>query len=105
MIESLAQYPHEELAVRSGQQVFCRDGHAGHVTLLLLDPRGQVRQFVMRLGYLGHEAIIPVDWVSDERTLNPAKVGDIRSRARSSSSPHVAQSIKRRCPPAAHRDE
>ncbi len=65
MIESPAPYPHEAFALRSGQQVFCRDGHAGQVTLLLLDPRGQVRQFVMRLGYLGHEAIVPVDWVSE----------------------------------------
>lgn len=65
MIEALAQYPHAALALRSGQQVYCRDGHAGHVTLLLLDPRGQVRQLVMRLDYLGHEAIVPADWVSE----------------------------------------
>ena len=70
MIESPAQQPHEALALRSGQQVFCRDGHAGHVTLLLLDPRGQVRQFVMRLGYLSHEVIVPVDWVGESDAEN-----------------------------------
>ena len=63
MIESPAQHPHEALALRPGQQVFCLDGHAGHVTLPLLDPRRQVRQFVMHLGYLGHDVIVPVDWV------------------------------------------
>jgi osmotically-inducible protein OsmY len=70
MIESPAQQPHEALALRSGQQVFCRDGHAGHVTSLLLDPRGQVRQFVMRLGHLGHEVIVPVDWVGESDAEN-----------------------------------
>ena len=70
MIESPAQQPHEALALRSGQQVFCRDGHAGHVTSLLLDPRGQVQQFVMRLGHLGHEVIVPVDWVGESDAEN-----------------------------------
>ena len=70
MIESPAQHPHEMLALRSGQQVFCHDGHAGHVTLPLLDPRGQVRQFVMRLDYLGHEVIVPMDWVGESDAEN-----------------------------------
>jgi len=70
MIESPAQQPHEALALRSGQQVFCRDGHAGHVTLPLLDPRGLARQFVMRLDYLGHEVIVPVDWVGESDAEN-----------------------------------
>jgi len=70
MMESPAQHPHEALALRPGQQVFCRDGHAGHVTLLLLDPRGQVRQFVMHLGYLGHDVIVPTDWVRESDAEN-----------------------------------
>ena len=70
MIESPAQHAHEAFALRSGQQVFCHDGHAGHVTLPLLDPRGQVRQFVMRLVYLGREVIVPMDWVGESDAEN-----------------------------------
>jgi len=70
MIESPAQHSREALALRSGQQVFCHNGHAGHVTLPLFDPRGQMRQFVMRLGYLGHEVIVPVDWVCESDAKN-----------------------------------
>jgi len=65
MVESPAQHSHETVALHSGQSVFCHDGHAGHVTLPLLDPREQAQQFVMRLGYLGHEVAVPMDWVRE----------------------------------------
>lgn len=70
MIGSPAPYLREALALRSGQQVFCHDGHAGYVTLPLLDPRGQVRQFVMRLRHPGHEVIVPADWVGESDAEN-----------------------------------
>lgn len=54
------------IRLRSGQQVFCRDGHAGSVSLILLDPWGQVKGFVMHSGHLpGRDLIVPVEWVHE----------------------------------------
>ncbi len=54
------------LRVRGGQTVYCRDGRAGRVTLILLDQQGNARGFVMHAGHLlGRNLIVPVDWVAE----------------------------------------
>ena len=54
------------LGLRAGHQVFCKDGHAGKVSHLLLNQKGQVTGFVMHAGHLpGHNLIVPVAWVQD----------------------------------------
>jgi osmotically-inducible protein OsmY/sporulation protein YlmC with PRC-barrel domain len=54
------------LGLRAGHQVFCKDGHAGKVSHLLLNQKGQVIGFVMHAGHLtGHNLIVPVAWVQD----------------------------------------
>jgi len=54
------------LQLRAGHQVFCQDGHAGRVSLLLLDPRGRVKGFVMHAGRLaGRNRIVPAAWVQE----------------------------------------
>ena len=56
------------LRLRAGQQVFCRDEHAGWVSLILLDPNGQVKDFVLHTGHLhltGRELIVPIAWVQE----------------------------------------
>jgi osmotically-inducible protein OsmY/uncharacterized protein YrrD len=61
--------------LQSGQEVWATDGRAGRVDLLLLDPSGQVRHFVIRKGrVLGRDVIVPVDWISaiDERGVHLA---------------------------------
>lgn len=69
MIESqFAESGREDLAlrVRAGDRVFCRDGHAGRVSLILLDPRGRVQGLVMHTGHLpGRNLIVPVAWVAE----------------------------------------
>ncbi len=69
LLESKLTGPEREhlaLRIRAGQQVFCRDGHAGRVSLILLDPWGQVRGFVMHTGHLaGQNLIVPVAWVQE----------------------------------------
>jgi osmotically-inducible protein OsmY/sporulation protein YlmC with PRC-barrel domain len=53
------------VALRSGQQVWATDGHAGRVDLLMLDASSRVCHFVIRKGrLLGHNVIVPVDWIS-----------------------------------------
>lgn len=54
----------EPIALRRGQPVWSEDGRVGRVDLLLLDPQGRVRHFVIRKGqFLGRDVIVPVDWV------------------------------------------
>ncbi len=54
------------LQLRRGHKVICRDGQAGKVSLILLDPRGQVKGFVMHAGHLpGRSLIVPVRWVQE----------------------------------------
>lgn len=56
------------LRLRAGQQVFCRDEYAGWASLILLDPRGRVKGFVLHTGHLalfGRELIVPVDWIQE----------------------------------------
>jgi osmotically-inducible protein OsmY/sporulation protein YlmC with PRC-barrel domain len=69
MLESqIAQSERERqaLQLRDGHKVFCRDGHAGKVSLMLLDPRGRVKGFVMHAGHLpGRNLIVPVAWVQE----------------------------------------
>ncbi len=61
-----SEMEHLALRLRAGQQVFCRDGHAGRVSLILLDPWGQVKGFVMHSGHLpGENLIVPVAWVQE----------------------------------------
>jgi osmotically-inducible protein OsmY len=60
----------QAIALRRGQVVWCNDGRAGRVDLLLLDFFGQVRHFVIRKALLlGRDVIVPVEWVRqiDER--------------------------------------
>jgi hypothetical protein len=71
MIEDqLTESVHEHLGlrVRAGQQVYCRDGHAGQVSLILLDPQGRVKGLVLRTGHLplvGCERMVPAEWVQE----------------------------------------
>jgi osmotically-inducible protein OsmY/sporulation protein YlmC with PRC-barrel domain len=54
------------LQLRPSHKVFCKDGHAGKVSLILLDPRGHVKGFVMHAGHLpGRNLIVPVRWVQE----------------------------------------
>lgn len=56
------------LRLRAGQQVFCRDEHAGWASLILLDPGGRVKGFVLHTGHLplfGRELIVPVPWIQE----------------------------------------
>ncbi len=54
------------LELRAGHQVFCSDGHVGKVSLVLLDPQGRVKGFVMHAGHLpGRNLIVPVAWVHE----------------------------------------
>ncbi|HEX9373004.1 MAG TPA: BON domain-containing protein, partial [Roseiflexaceae bacterium] len=60
----------QAIALQRGQVVWCNDGRAGRVDLLLLDSAGQVRHFVIRKArLLGRDVIVPVEWVReiDER--------------------------------------
>lgn len=53
------------VALQRGQPVWAMDERVGRVDLLLLDPNGQVRHFVIRKGgLLGYEVLVPVDWIS-----------------------------------------
>ena len=69
MLESqIAQPERERLALQlgAGHKVFCQDGHAGKVSMALLDPSGQVKGFVMHSGHLpGRKLIVPVAWVQE----------------------------------------
>ncbi len=53
------------VALQRSQPVWAMDGRVGRVDLLLLDPNGQVRHFVIRKGgLLGYDVLVPVDWIS-----------------------------------------
>jgi osmotically-inducible protein OsmY/sporulation protein YlmC with PRC-barrel domain len=59
---------HELLLIRAGQQVFCRDESPGWVSLILLDPAGRVKGFVLHTGHLlGRNLIVPIAWVQEVR--------------------------------------
>ncbi len=54
------------LLLQAGQQVFCGDRHAGHVSLILLDPIGQIRGLIVHVGHphpFGRELIVPAAWI------------------------------------------
>jgi osmotically-inducible protein OsmY/sporulation protein YlmC with PRC-barrel domain len=54
------------LQLRPSHKVFCKDGHVGKVSLILMDPRGHVKGFVMHAGHLpGRNLIVPVRWVQE----------------------------------------
>ena len=54
----------ELLLIRSGQRVLCQDEAAGWVALLLLEPGGRVKGFVLHTGpLLGRNLIVPITWV------------------------------------------
>lgn len=56
----------ELLLIRAGQRVFCRDESAGWVSLILLDPGGRVKGFVLHTSHLlGRNLIVPIAWVQD----------------------------------------
>ena len=69
MLENQIAQPERErlaLQLRAGHKVFCQDGQAGSVSLMLLDPRGEVKGFVMHTGHLpGHDLIVPAAWVRE----------------------------------------
>jgi hypothetical protein len=69
MIESQlteSEREHLWLRVRAGQQVFCQDEHTGQVSLILFNPQGRVKGFVLRAGNLpGRNLILPVAWVQE----------------------------------------
>jgi osmotically-inducible protein OsmY len=57
---------HLGLLVRAGQQVFCQDEHAGLVLLILLEPGGRVKGFVLHTRpLLGRNLIVPIAWVHE----------------------------------------
>ena len=59
---------HFGLRLRARQQVFCRDGHAGWVSLLLLDPGGQAKGIVVHAGHFhltGRKLIVPSAWIQE----------------------------------------
>ncbi len=57
---------HQALQLRTGHKVYCRDGRAGKVSLMLLNPDGRVKGFVMHTGRIpGHNLIVPVTWVRE----------------------------------------
>jgi osmotically-inducible protein OsmY/sporulation protein YlmC with PRC-barrel domain len=56
------------LRLRAGQQVFCRDGRAGWVSLILLDPSGRAKGFVVHAGHFhltGRKLIVPTAWIQE----------------------------------------
>ncbi len=54
----------ELLFIRSGQRVLCQDEAVGWVALLLLEPGGRVKGFVLHTGpLLGRNLIVPITWV------------------------------------------
>ncbi|HMD90801.1 MAG TPA: PRC-barrel domain-containing protein, partial [Anaerolineaceae bacterium] len=79
MIESqFDQSERESLAIQlqPGKKVFCRDGHAGKVSLILLNPDGRVKGFVMDVDaehpldvdgghLLGRSLIVPIERVQE----------------------------------------
>jgi osmotically-inducible protein OsmY/sporulation protein YlmC with PRC-barrel domain len=69
MLESQITQPERDrlaFQLRAGHKVICRDGHAGKVSLMLLDPMGWVKGFVMHAGHLpGRNLIVPVAWVQE----------------------------------------
>ena len=55
----------QTVPLRSGQEVWAKDGRAGRVDLLLLDSNGRVSHFVIRKGrLLRRDVIVPVDWIA-----------------------------------------
>jgi osmotically-inducible protein OsmY len=57
---------HLGLLVRAGQRVLCQDEAAGWVALLLLEPGGRVRGFVLHTGpLLGRNLIVPIAWIQE----------------------------------------
>jgi osmotically-inducible protein OsmY/sporulation protein YlmC with PRC-barrel domain len=71
VIESLLFGPESEhlgLQVCASQQVFCRDGYAGHVSMILSDAKGRIKGFVLHTGHLhliGRELIVPAKWLQE----------------------------------------
>ncbi|HET8580510.1 MAG TPA: BON domain-containing protein, partial [Nitrospiraceae bacterium] len=56
----------ELLLIRSGQRVLCQDEPAGWVALLLLEPGGRVKGFVLHTNPLiGRNLIVPITWVRE----------------------------------------
>ncbi len=56
----------ELLLMRAGQRVFCQDEYVGWVGLILLEPGGQVKGFVLHEGHpLGRNLIVPITWVHE----------------------------------------
>jgi osmotically-inducible protein OsmY len=54
----------QTVPLRSGQEVWAKDGRAGRIDLLLLDSHGHVSHFVIRKGsLLRRHVIVPVDWI------------------------------------------
>jgi osmotically-inducible protein OsmY/sporulation protein YlmC with PRC-barrel domain len=59
---------HLGLRLHAGQHVFCRDGHAGWVSLILLDPSGRAKSFVVHAGRFhltGRKLIVPSAWIQE----------------------------------------
>jgi osmotically-inducible protein OsmY len=69
MIGNLSIRPepqHAGLLVSVGQRVFCRDEYAGWVALMLLEPSGRVKGFVLHTRPLfGRNLIVPIAWVHE----------------------------------------
>jgi osmotically-inducible protein OsmY/sporulation protein YlmC with PRC-barrel domain len=68
-----AESEQDHLALRlcAGQRVFCQNEQVGRVSLILFDPEGQVKGFVMRAGHLhGRHLIVPVAWIQEVDSKN-----------------------------------
>ncbi len=65
---SILKREHLMLRVSTGYQVFCQDGYAGKVSLILLSPDGRVKGFVMHAGQFpptSRDVIVPTSWVKE----------------------------------------
>jgi hypothetical protein len=59
---------HQGLLIQAGQQVFCQDELVGWVSLILLEPGGRVRGFVLHTGHLfGRNLIVPATGIQEVR--------------------------------------
>ena len=62
------EYDFLGLRIGAGQKVFCLNGYAGSVSLILLDPEGHAKGFVMHTGLFpptSRDVIVPALWVQE----------------------------------------
>ena len=72
------------LPLQPGQKVYCRDGYAGKIIALRIDPQGNVQDLVVQLGrFFLRRLIVPFEWVDRieaESVYLSAKKDDLKSR-------------------------